>query len=212
MAYSKSSTHLNPFSYDSTNWTFFCTTQRIEPFSARLKELNPFLKRLNELNIFSDPKNWTFFVECDPKNWTFFVECDPKNWIIVGKHEELILFTNMTENWTLFEPFHMTRRNEHFLKWLKELNLFECDSKNWNFPIWRTELNISFLEYDAQNWTSLFSNMTHRIEHLFSRIWRTELNISFLEYDAQNWTSLFSNMTHRIEHLISSRIWLTEFF
>ena len=230
---------MNLFLHDSKNWTLFSITQSSELFfSTWLKELKLIELSLKELNLlfhdsknwtfffeetqwieyFCDPKNFTFFVECDPKNWTFFVECDPKNWIIVEKHEELILFTKMTENWTLFEPFHMTRRIEHFLIWLKELNLFECDSKNWNFStksvqewifrMWLkelkffnmtlTELNISFLEYDAQNWTSLFSNMTHRIEHLFSRIWRTELNISFLEYDAQNWTSLFSNMTHRI--------------
>ena len=228
MAYSKSSTHLNLFIWLNELDLFYMTqrieaywiiTQRIESSCSWLKELNLFFfEETQWIEYFCDPKNFTFFVECDPKNWTFFVECDPKNWIIVEKHEELILFTKMTENWTLFEPFHMTRRNEHFLKWLKELNLFECDSKNWNFStksvqewifrMWLkelkffnmtlTELNISFLENDAQNWTSLFSNMTHRIEHLFSRIWRTELNISFLEYDAQNWTSLFSNMTHRI--------------
>ena len=90
----------------------------------------------------------------------------------------------------------MTQRIEIFLQKVSKNGFLECDSKNWNFPIWH-----------SQNWTSLFSNMTHRIEHLFSRIWRTELNISFLEYDAQNWTShLFSNMTHRFFFWI----WLTE--
>ena len=118
------------FSYDSTNWTYFTWLKELNPIELSLKKnwifffmtqrIEPFLKRLNELNIFLWSKNCTFFVECDPKNWIFFVECDPKNWINVEKHEELILFTNMTENWTLFEPFHMTRRNEHFLIWLKE--------------------------------------------------------------------------------------------
>ena len=117
------------FSYDSTNWTYFTWLKELNLIELSLKELNLLfhdsknwtLFWRDSMNwIFCDPKNCTFFVECDPKNWIFFVECDPKNWIIVEKHEELILFTNMTENWTLFEPFHMTWRNEHFLIWLKE--------------------------------------------------------------------------------------------
>ena len=240
MAYSKSSTHLNLFIWLNELDLFYMTqriepywiiTQRIESSFSWLKELN-FLKRLNELNIFCDPKNWTFFVECDPKNWTFcwmwpkeLNHCW-KTWRIDPFHQHdwelnpFWTFSYDSKKWTFFE---MTQRIKPFWMWLKELNFFYKKwVQEWIFRMWLkelkfsnmtlTEFNISFLEYDAQNWTFLFSNMTHRIEHFFSRIWRTELNISFLEYDAQNWTSLFSNMTHRIEHLISSRIWLTEFF
>ena len=231
MAYSKSSTHLNlfiwlneldlfymtqriepywiitqriePFIFfhDSKNWTFFITwifffmTQRIEPF---------FLKRLNELNIFCDPKNctqrilfWMWSKELNLFCWMWPKELN-HCWITW----RIDLFYKYDWELNPFWTFSYDRRNEHFLKWLKELNLFECDSKNWNFSIWH-----------AQNWTSLFSNMTHRIEHLFSRIWRTELNNVtqrieiFRIWHAQNWTSLFSNMTHRI---FFSRIWLIE--
>ena len=171
------------FSYDSTNWTYFTWLKELNLIELSFKELNLlfhdsknwtfFLKRLNELNFFCVPKNCTYFVECDPKNWTFFVECDPKNWIIVEKHEELILFTKMTENWTLFELSHMTRRNEHFLKWLKELNLFECGSKNWTF---------FFLKHDSKNWTLFTKGLQELIfSHFFQRFepfltWLTELN------------------------------------
>ena len=203
------------FSYDSTNWTYFTWLKELNLIELSLKELNLLFHDSKNWTLFwRDSMNWIFF--CDPKNWTFFVECDPKNWIIVEKHEELILFTNMTENWTLFEPFHMTRRNDHFLKWLKELNLFECDSKNWNFST-KSESKNGFLECDSKNWK--FSiwlkelNMTHRIEHLFSRIWRTELNISFLEYDSQiflydsqNWTPELNIFLKRLKELFFTKV------
>ena len=89
----------------------------------------------------------------------------------------------------------MTQRIEIFLQKVSKNGFLECDSKNWNFSLWH-----------SQNWTFLFSNMTHRIEHFFSRIWRTELNIAFLEYDAQN----FFNMTHRTEHLFLQMTHRTE--
>ena len=239
MAYSKSSTHLNLFIW-LNELDLFYMTQRIEPYWIITQRIEPFFfSWLKELNLFfeCDAKNWTFFFEETQwieyflwskelyflcwmwsKELNLFCWMWPKElnhcWITWRSD----LFYKMTENWTLFEPFHMTRRNEHFLKWLKELNLFECDSKNWNFSIWHA-LNISFLEYDAQNWTSLFSNMTHRIEHLFSRIWRTELNISFLEYDSQNFLQmthrtehLFLQMTHRTEHLFLQMTQRIDFF
>ena len=212
---------------DSKNWTFelfykYGFTLRIQPF------LNLFIW-LNELDLFymtqriepfwiitqriessfwRDSMNWIFFViqrivlsllnviqriESFLLNVTQRIESllkNMKNWSFLQIWLRIEPFLNLSydsKKWTFND---MTQRIKPFCMWLKEL-------KFSNMTL--TELNISFLEYDAQNWTSLFSNMTHRIEHLFSRIWRTELNISFLEYDAQNWTShLFSNMTHRI--------------
>ena len=123
---------LNSFQYHSKQWTFFSTwLKELNLIELSLKELNllfhdfnklnPFLKRLNELNIFLWSKELYFLCWMWSKELNlFFVECDPKNWIIVENHEQLIFFTKMTENWTLFEPFHMTRRNE----------LFWNDSKN----------------------------------------------------------------------------------
>ena len=159
-------------------------------------------------------------------NWIFFVFQrivplllnDPKNWIIV---EKLILFNiydwefNLwtfsydSKNWTLFD---MTRRIEPFWMWLKELKFStESESKNGFFRMWLKEMK--FFEYDSKIWNwlkalNLFFNLTHRIEHLFSRIcraeffwvWLTELN------------SLFSKMTHRIEHLFLQMTQRIDFF
>ena len=96
----------------------------------------------------------------------------------------------------LKELFSMTQKDLIFL-WLKELNPFLFDSKNWTFFkydaknwtlflwIWRNVLNPFswnmtqsiepfFFEYDAKYWT------------LFLRIWRKVLN--FFLFDAKNWT------------------------
>ena len=217
---SKNWTLLN---YHSKNWIFFFMTQRIEPFFEETQWIEYFLwsKELyflcwmwsKELNLFL--LNVTQRIESllkNMKNWSFL-----QIWLRI---EPFLNLSYDSKKWTFFD---MTQR----------IKPFACDSKNWNFStkseskngffrMWLKELKFfnmtQRIEYDAQNWTSLFSNMTLRIEHLFSRIWRTELNISFLEYDAQNWTSfleydaqnwtshLFSNMTHRI-----FLIWLTDF-
>ena len=230
MAYSKSSTHLNLFIWLNELDLFYMTqriepywiiTQRIESSFSWLKELNLFFfEETRWIDFFCDPKNCTFFVECDPKNWTFFVECDPKNWIIVEKTWRIDpfykydwelnpfwTFSYDSKKWTFFD---MTQRIKLFCMWLKELKfLYKKWVQEWIFRMWLKELKFfnmtQRIEIDAQNWTSLFTNMTHRIEHLFSRIWRTELNIfsriwrtelnipSLLEYDSQN----FFNMTHR---------------
>ena len=198
---------LNLLFHDSKNWTLFEETQWIEYFLWS-KELY-FLCWMwsKELNLFC----WMWPKELNHcwKTWRIdpFYKYD---WEL----NPFWTFSYDSKKWTFFD---MTQRIKLFCMWLKELKfLYKKWVQEWIFRMWLKELKFfnmtQRIEIDAQNWTSLFSNMTHRIEHLFSRIWRTELNISFLEYDAQNWTSLFSNMTHRIEHPISSRIWLTEFF
>ena len=201
---SKNWTLLN---YHSKNWIFFFMTQRIELFEET-QWIEYFLWS-KELNLFC----WMWSKEFFCWMWPEELNHCWKTWRIDPFHQHdwelnpFWTFSYDSKKWTFFE---MTQRIKPFWMWLKELNFFYKKwVQEWIFRMWLkelkfsnmtlTELNISFLEYDAQNWTSLFSNMTHRIEHLFSRIWRTELNISFLEYDAQNWTShLFSNMTHRI--------------
>ena len=149
------------FEYDAKNWILFSLniTQRIEPLRKnRPQKIEPFFER--------DSKNWPFFFSKKKKRielFCFKYEYDSQNWIRVT---ELNLFLNMPlffRNWTLFwirlkeSNFfcNTTQRNEPFfsLIWLKELNLFFsknysnewafwCDSKNWTFFAWLTELNL----------------------------------------------------------------------
>ena len=192
-------------SYHSKNWFFFFMTQRIEPFFEETQWIEYFLWSKELYFLF-----WMWSKELNLFCWMWPKELNQcwKTWRIDPFYKydwelnPFWTFSYDSKKWTFFD---MTQR----------VKLFACDSKNWNFST-KSESKNGFLECDSKNWN--FSiwlkelKLTHRIEHLFSRIWRTELNISFLEYDAQNWTSLFSNTTHRIEHPISSRIWLTEFF
>ena len=122
-----------------------------------------------------------------------------------------------------FEPFHMTRRIEHFLEYDSQnwTSFSENDSKNCNLFLQKVSPRIDlFFECDSKNWIffnmtlrkvlfcllwlkaiePLFQYPTHRIEHLLidRLIWRTELNI-------------FSLMSHRIEHFWTRKNW-TFFF
>ena len=96
--------------------------------------------------------------------------------------------------------FQHDSKKVSFFSLTQRIFLFDTmyDSKNKLIVFWKIWHIFFFLKKkkNAQNWTSLFSNMTHRIEHLFSRIWRTELNLFF------NLTlrieSFFLNVTQRI--------------
>ena len=74
-------------------------------------------------------------------------------------HQNCFFCKKYSKNWTCFWV------------WLKELNLFEHDSKNW-----------TFFEHDSQKWTffqhylkdGTFESMTQRIGHL---IWLKVLNL-----------------------------------
>ena len=168
-------------------------TLRIELFLQTLT-VNPFSQIWFTLSIQSF---WTFFnmthrigSKLNPFKKTWFLEIEP------FQHDsKKVSFFSLTQRIFLFDTMYDSK-NKLIVFW-----------KIWHIflKIWRTELNISFLEYDAQNWTSLFSNMTHRIEHLFSRIWRTELNL-FFNLTLRN-ESFFLNVTRRNEHFL---IWLAE--
>ena len=215
MAYSKNSTLLNlfiwlneldlfymtlriePFSpTDSKNWTLFFRDSMNWIFSVIQRIVPSFLNVIQRIETFC----WIWPKELSHCWKILRIESFYKyDW----KFNPFWTFSYDSKNWTFFD---MTRRIEPFFecdskncnflqKVSPRMDFLECDSKNWIFSIWLKELKLTqsiepLFQYDAENWTSLFSNMTHRIEHLFSR----------------NMT----NMTHRIEHLISSRIWLTE--
>ena len=63
---------IDPFLYDSKNWTLFCMTQRIEPFFVWLKELNPFLY---------DAKNWTLLLWIWRRELNLLFWFAAKNWV-----------------------------------------------------------------------------------------------------------------------------------
>ena len=105
-----------------------------------------------------------------------------------------------------------------FSIWLKELNSFQYDSKNWTFVSNVTQRFWSyFLKYDSKNWTFLFFlNITQRIELVSGMTQWIELVLiidskksssSKKVFDSKNWTLLF-HMTHRIEPFFST--WLKE--
>ena len=179
-----------------------------------LKELNPF-----PLQKKTDSKNLTFF-QCDSKNWTFLSitqRIEPssfKNWTP--------FFLNMTQRtqpkeldafwiwlnglnfFNLIQRIELDSKNWTFFStWLKELDLFLHDLKNWTlFFDYDSKNWTSFFDYDSKNWTfsgmwlkeSIFLKCDKEVNLLFT--WLKELN--FLECESKNWT-LF-NMTERIEH------------
>ena len=175
--------------HDSKNWTFFCTTQRIELFSVSLKEVN-----------FSpiDSKKWTL-LNYHSKNWIFFH--DSKNWTTLLFWTWLKdVFLKMTHFWL----------RTILLIWSLELNLFFFfNSKDWPFSkfypkdwtlliwpkgfflIWLKESN-TFFEYDSKNWT-LFQKKSQTIE-LFKMTQRIE---PFFQCDSKSWT--FFSVTQRVE-------------
>ena len=209
------------FDCDSKIWTLLKKiTQRIESSSSWLKELNPFFKRLNEnLNFF--PKNWYLFCWMWPKElnhrwkmlridpflhvWLriqpfltmepFFIWLEELN-IFRYDSEELNSFWNMTLQ--ELNPFYRTFSYHstnwtHFTMTLRIELFWMHDSKNLKL----TQSIEPLFQFDAQNWTSLFSNMTRRI----------------FEYDSQNWTPFsFFLMTHRIEHLFLQMTHRIDFF
>ena len=113
----KKSTHrIEPFffEHDAKNWTlhFLNMTPRIGPFfKIWLKELNSF--------CWYDSKKWTLF-EIWLTEWNFFLN-------LTHRIEPFSKYN--WKNWTPFSD--KTRRIELFF-WirLKELNIFEYDSKN----------------------------------------------------------------------------------
>ena len=202
---------------------FLNMTQRIELLSMWLKELN--MTQIIELFLNMSQKNLTFLG--DSKNWIFSI-----TWL-----RELNPFQHDSQNWTFL--FHVTYRNwtlllnmtpriePVFSTWLKEnVSFFELDSKNISFltqcmtqrinwSFWENMTRTSFLEHEAQNWTSLVLNMTHGIEPFFnltlrmepfSWIWLKELNL-FSQSDSKNWI-FFLKVTQRIVSFFS--VWLEE--
>ena len=92
------------------------------------------------------------------------------------------------------EPFFSTwlKENVSFFSLIQRIFLFDTmydsenklivsgkyDSKNWTSKKKkRKELNFSFLEHDAQNWTTLVLNMTRRIELFSSWMRLAQLNL-----------------------------------
>ena len=194
--------------YDAKNWTlyFLNLTQRINwtIFSNMTKRIEPFFSNMtqsNDLFFFEyDSQNW-FFFEYDSQNWTFFVPflwIWPKNWTP--------FFLNMTHR---IEPFNfwkwLTELNLLF-SWLKALNLFLNDSKNWTY-FWMTqriELIFEWLkELNFLKWLKELNFFQFRLTEMnpFFFEYDQRIGLFILEFDAKNWTFCFLSMTQRIEPL-----------
>ena len=142
---------LNPFKYDSKNWTFWKMTLRIVFFNMIQRIVSFFFEIwVTELSVFQyDSKNWTLFSKkYDSKNTTFLT------W-----PTEFESFFDESKNWTFF--FECDSNN-----WF-----FECDSNNWIFWVWLSESQnwtLFVSEYDFKNWTWLKNT---RIENFFQKEW-----------------------------------------
>ena len=81
-------------------------------------------------------------IEYDSKDWTFFNMTQRIELCLIQRIEPFFFFELRLTEYTFL--IYLTEM------WLKELNFFDCDSKNWIFN-------------DPKNWTC-FSILTQRIE------------------------------------------------
>ena len=90
------------------------------------------------------------------------------------------------------EPFHMTQRIEHFLEWLKELDLFQNDSKNRiYFWLWLLEW-YCFVYYDPNKLNFFFLIRPKGLNFFDWLIDWFDPKDCFFSYESQNRT-LFLN-------------------
>ena len=203
------------FFWNMTQWIelFFNLTQRIEPFLSlkRIepsssfswrKELNPFFG--DSIEHFSDPKNWTFFLNTTHRIELFFwnvtqrieqdfQKFDSKNWTLFTRRQRIEPSSqNDTKNWTLL----WTWLTETFLNYnSKNFFLMKYDSqnsKNWTFFSQMSQrIELSEEKHYSQNWTwvieiePFFFTWLKEL-NLFFWLWLKELN--FFDYDSKNWT------------------------
>ena len=131
--------------------------ERIEPSFFMTQRIEPIFWR-DSIEHFSDPKNWTFFL-----NTTHRIELFFGMWLkelnrIFKKLTQRIDHSSLgdSKNWTLFT------------KWLKELNLlFQYDSKNWTFFSQMTRrLELSFTNMSDRIKLFFEKELTRRIDFL----------------------------------------------
>ena len=136
-------------------------------------------------------KSWTFF-RFDLKKW--LLENESNNWTLFERDSHFFeknlkelnpSFQHDSQNWIFL--FNFTQRN-----W----TIFLIDSKNWTFKKslkvffekkWLKEFNLSFFEYDSQNW---FLKTLTELNLLFFFTQRIE---PFFWYHSKNWTFIFKN-------------------
>ena len=185
------------FQYDSRIEPFL-SLRRIEPFSWR-KELNPFFG--DSIEHFSDPKNWTFFLNTTHRSELFF-------WNVTQRIERI--FKNLTQR---IEPSSQNDTNNWtFLKiiWLQDFKFF-CDSGDGTF--FNLDQGIeafffffffSFQHYHSKmidlfwTWLSKLNLVSTWLTELnpFNKTWFIEIEPFFSTWLKEN-ESIFS-MTSRI--------------
>ena len=194
------------FQYDSRIDTFL-SLERIEPSSFMTQRIEPIFFG-DSIEHFSDPKNWTFFLNTThrieplffwnvtPRIEPDFQKIDSKNWIWL---KDWTFFQYDPKNRTLcwmwlkvLNPLHkrtqiiglfqekLTQRIEPFWSffWLQELKTF-LRLGRWNFfSIWIKELSVS--STITQKWWTLFWTwLTETFLHFHSK------NCFFFKNDAK---------------------------
>ena len=207
------------FSLMSHRIEHFFEHERIEPSSFFMTQrIEPFFFFGDSIEHFSDPKNWTFFLNTTLfwKNWTLFWnvtqriepdfhKIDSKNWTFFSQMTRRLelSFTNMSDRnrrnffFLIEKKKKMTPRID-FLK-ISIKKLYFDDSKNWVLFFFEKHdsRNLTIFPCDSRNWT-LLSNMTHSNWILFFLTWLKELNP-------------FWNMTQRVENfswIFDSKNWI----
>ena len=137
-----------------------------------------------------------------------------KPFLSMTQRIELLFFWKMTQRIEPFyEPFfNMTQRIE-LLQWLKDFNFWKSWRRELNFSwIWRKEVDLfldsEFLptfERDSKIWT-YFSNMTQRIEPIFSVTQRISIFSKF--FDSKNKYIFWKVWLKEMNPIF--RIWLKE--
>ena len=160
-----------------------------------LAELNPSFQHDLTLLFNMTHRNWNLLFNMTQRNWTHF-KCDSKSIFILkisDSKNKLIFFENIREL-NLLSDLWPKRTELFFNLWLKELNTFECDSKELTFffSIWLKDLNP-------------FLNVTQRIEPLLWTwlkdfvlwIWLEE----FFYNDYKNWILWIKNWFTSASHV-----------
>ena len=145
-------------------------THRTEPFFHMIHRIEPFFPTWRV-------KNWTLLFNMTQRIGPFF---------FTNVSSKIFFCKKYSKNWTCFWV------------WLKELNLFEHDSKNWFF-LNMIHRNEPFFQHYSKDGT--FESMTQRIGHFL--IWLKELNLLFYMTPR---TELF----FRGIELFFSQIWIKE--
>ena len=188
------------YEYDSQNWFFFNTNHRIDLFFW----ICFFFLTLNLFFFEFDSKNWNSLIRL--RGITFFTLICLKElhlsfiWTIFTWLKELNFFKTSQRFFLISQRIEPLRKKAQriepffFWIWLKELNLFQYDSKNWiSFWVWlKKKIELFFLIRlnETTQWIEpIFLNVT-QIEIFGWKILKKNSKLIF-SHDPKNRTRFF---------------------